>query len=94
MTNPPGIGALNLKAVLFDLGGTLHHYRREEVFRAVLKEKGIEVRIDEVLRAYDVTDPIFARLTAELPQEVMWPDQLLEQLDLMMLEGDRDSRRL
>jgi hypothetical protein len=57
MTNPPGIGALNLKAVLFDLGGTLHHYRREEVFRAVLKEKGIEVRIDEVLRAYDVTDP-------------------------------------
>jgi putative hydrolase of the HAD superfamily len=86
MTNPPGIGALNLKAVLFDLGGTLHHYRREEVFRAVLKEKGIEVRIDEALRAYDVTDPIFARLTAELPQEVMWPDQLLEQLDLMMLK--------
>jgi len=79
-------GISNVKAVLFDLGGTLHHYRREEVFRAVLKEKGIEVRIDEVLRAYDATDPIFARLTAELPQEVMWPDRLLEQLDLMMLK--------
>ena len=76
----------NVKAVLFDLGGTLHHYRREEVFRGVLKDKGIDVRISEVLRAYDVTDPIFARLTAELPQEVMWPDQLLEQLDLMMLK--------
>jgi HAD superfamily hydrolase (TIGR01549 family) len=75
----------SVRAVLFDLGGTLHHYHREEVFRAVLKEKGIEVRIDEVLRAYDVTDPVFARLTAELPQEIMWPDQLLEQLDLMML---------
>ena len=82
-----------MKAVLFDLGGTLLHYRREEVFRAVLKEKGIDVRISEVLRAYDVTDPIFARLTAELPQEVMWPDQLLEQLDLMMLKeiGIRDD---
>jgi HAD superfamily hydrolase (TIGR01549 family) len=33
-----------------------------------------------------VTDPVFARLTAELPQEIMWPDQLLEQLDLMMLK--------
>ncbi len=75
-----------MKAVLFDLGGTLHHYHREEIFRAILKEKEIEVRIDEVLRAYDVTDPIFARLTAELPQEVMWPDRLLEQLDLMMLK--------
>jgi HAD superfamily hydrolase (TIGR01549 family) len=86
MIEPSGIGASNLKAVLFDLGGTLHHYHREEVFRAVLKEKGIEVRIDEVVKAYDVTDPIFARLTAELPQEIMWPDQLLEQLDLMMLK--------
>ncbi len=75
-----------VRAVLFDLGGTLHHYHREEVFREVLKERGIEVRTDEVERAYEVTDPIFARLTAELPQEVMWPDQLLEQLDLMMLK--------
>lgn len=74
-----------MKAVLFDLGGTLHHYHREEVFRTILKEKGIEVRASEVLRAYDVTDPIFARLTAELPQEVMWPGMLVEQLDLMML---------
>ena len=62
----------NVKAVLFDLAGTLHHYRREEVFRAVLREKRIEVGIDEVVHAYDVTDPIFAQLTAELPQEVMW----------------------
>ena len=77
---------VTVKAVLFDLAGTLHHYRREEVFRAVLKEQGIEVAIDEVVHAYDVTDPIFARLTAELPQEVMWPDRLLEQLDLMMLK--------
>lgn len=44
------------------------------------------MRIDEVLRAYDVTDPIFARLTAEIPQEVMWPDWLLEQFDFMMLK--------
>jgi FMN phosphatase YigB (HAD superfamily) len=62
---------LNLKVVLFDLGGTLHHYHREEVFRAILAERGIEVRIDEVLRAYDVMDPVFARLTAELSQEVI-----------------------
>ena len=77
---------MKVKAVLFDLGGTLHHYHREEIFRAILKEKGIEVRRGEVLRAYDATDPIFARLTAELPQEVMWPERLLEQLDLMMLK--------
>jgi HAD superfamily hydrolase (TIGR01549 family) len=77
---------LKVKAVLFDLGGTLHHYHREEIFRAILKEKRIEVRSGEVLRAYDATDPIFARLTAELPQGVMWPDRLLEQLDLMMLK--------
>ena len=77
---------LEVNAVLFDLGGTLHHYHREEVFRTILKEKGIVVGASEVLRAYDVTDPIFARLTAELPQEVMWPDTLLEQLDLMMVK--------
>lgn len=76
-----------MKAVLFDPGRhSTHHYRREEVFRAVLKEKGIEVGIDEVVHAYDVTEPTFARLTAELPQEVLWPDTLLEQLDLMMLK--------
>jgi HAD superfamily hydrolase (TIGR01549 family) len=86
MTKPLAMGVSNLKAVLFDLGGTLHYYRREEVFRAVLKEKGIEVGIDEVVKAYDATDPIFARLTAELPQEVMWPDRLLERMDLMMLK--------
>ncbi len=57
---------LEVKAVLFDLSGTLHHYHREEIFRAILEEKGIAVGIDEVLRAYDVTDPVFARLTAEL----------------------------
>ena len=77
---------MKVEAVLFDLGGTLHHYHREEIFRAILREKRIEVRSDEVLRAYDATDPIFARLTAELPQGVMWPDRLLEQLDLMMLK--------
>jgi len=77
---------VNVKAVLFDLGGTLHHYRREEVFRAILKEKGVEVGNDEVVHAYNVTDPIFVRLTAELSQEVMWPDRLLEQLDLMILK--------
>jgi len=75
-----------VRAVLFDLGGTLHHYHREEVFRTVLKETGIDVRTDEVERAYEVTGAIFASLTAELPQEIMWPDQLLEQLDLMMLK--------
>ena len=77
---------MKVEAVLFDLGGTLHHYHREEIFRAILKEKRIEVRSGDVLRAYDATDPIFARLTAELPQGVMWPDRLLEQLDLMMLK--------
>ena len=83
---PKETRVLEVKAVFFDLGGTLHHYHREEIFRTILKEKGIEVRASEVLRAYDVTDPIFARLTAELPQEVMWPVMLLEQLDLMMLK--------
>lgn len=86
LSEVPSVGRSDVKAVLFDLAGTLHHYRREEVFRAVLKEKGIEVGIDEVVHAYDVTDPIFARLAAELPQEVMWPDTLLEQLDSMMLK--------
>jgi FMN phosphatase YigB (HAD superfamily) len=41
------MGSLNLKAVLFDLGGTIHHYHREEVFRAILKERGIDARTSE-----------------------------------------------
>jgi HAD superfamily hydrolase (TIGR01549 family) len=83
---PKETRVLEMKAVFFDLSGTLHHYDREEIFRTVLKEKGVEVRASEVLRAYNVMDHIFARLTAELPEEVMWPDMLLEQLDLMMLK--------
>src|SRR5260370_8051523 len=83
---PKETRVLEMKAVLFDLSGTLHHYHREEIFRTVLKEKGVEVRASEVLRAYNVTDPIFARLTAELPQQEMCPAMILAQLDLMILK--------
>ena len=49
---------MGVKAVLFDLGGTLLHYKREEVLRALLKEKGPDIIVSRILDAYDAIDPV------------------------------------
>lgn len=77
---------MKIRAVLFDLGGTLLDYRREEVLRAVLKEKGLTVGTAEILEAYDAVDPVWTKIMASVPQEKLWPDSLLEQFDHLILK--------
>jgi len=77
---------VGVKAVLFDLGGTLLHYKREEVLRALLKEKRIDVSTRDILQAYNAVDPVWNELTAEIPQHTWWPDDFLEQFDHLILE--------
>ena len=95
MESNPRAG-VKVRAVLFDLGGTLHHYKREEVFHALLKEKGLDVSREEIVQAYDAMDPVWAELTADLPQQYSWSDSVLEQFDHLILEclgieKDQDS---
>jgi HAD superfamily hydrolase (TIGR01549 family) len=77
---------MKVRGVLFDLGGTLLNYRREEVLRAVLNQGGIEVGTSAILEAYEVVDPIWAKVMANIPQEKLRPDSLLEQFDHLILE--------
>jgi len=87
---------LGVKAVLFDFGGTLMEYRREEVMRALLKEQGIESTSSEVLGAYETVEPAWNRLFSELTDSKRFTDALLRNLDRMIIkhlgvEGDLDQ---
>lgn len=53
---------------------------------AILKENGIQLNVEQALQAYGATEPIWAELTAELPQTVLWPDEIFEQLDILLLQ--------
>ena len=96
MLEPKLPASVKVSAVLFDLGGTLHHYKREEVLRALLREKGLDVRVEEIVQAYDAMDPVWSELTADLPQQYSWSDGVFEQMDRLILEHlgvekDQDS---
>jgi HAD superfamily hydrolase (TIGR01549 family) len=86
-----------LRGVLFDLGATLLEYRREEVMLALLAEQGFDVRISDVLRAYDAVEPAWTkRYWIEVPENQRSIDTALLQLDKMLLErlrlkGDLES---
>lgn len=49
-------------------------------------EKRLDVSASEILRAYEAVDPIWAELTAKLPQQYLWPDTVFEQLDQLILD--------
>ena len=70
---------MRIKGVLFDLGGTLLDYRREEVFRALLKEQGIEVSSEEVARAYDAVEPEWNRRFASYQDSVKLNQEALKE---------------
>ncbi len=87
---------LETKAVLFDFGGTLLEYRREEVMRALLKEQGIQSTSSEVLRAYETVEPAWNRLFSELTDSERFTDDVLRNLDRMIIKhlgvkGDLDQ---
>jgi len=48
---------LKIRAVLFDLGGTLLVMRRDRIFQRVLSERGKEVSLEKVHAAYMELDP-------------------------------------
>ncbi len=77
---------LETKAVLFDFGGTLLEYRREEVMRALLKEQGIQATSSEVLQAYETVEPAWNRLFSELTDDQRFADETLRHLDRMIIQ--------
>ncbi len=74
-----------MKGVLFDFGGTLLEYKREEVLRAILKEKGIQLSIETVAQAYDSVEPEWTRLFANQTDDVRLGEAGLKELDRMLL---------
>ncbi len=74
------------KGVLFDFGGTLLSYNREEIFRSLLEEKGIAVTREAVARAYEAVEPEWYRSFPGLGSQPV-TDETLVRLDLMVLES-------
>lgn len=72
---------LEIRAVLFDLGGTLLEYHREEVMRALLESKGIEVSSRDVLSAYETVEPAWNKFFSELEDDKRVTDETLRNLD-------------
>lgn len=77
---------LATRAVLFDFGGTLLEYHREEVMRALLEEKGITFTTKEVLLAYEAVEPSWNRLFSELANDKRVTDETLRNLDRMIIK--------
>ncbi len=74
------------KGALFDFGGRLLFYNREEIFRSLLEEKGITVTKETVARAYEAAEPEWYRSFPGLGSQPV-TDEIPAQLDLMVLEG-------
>ncbi len=77
---------METRAVLFDFGGTLLEYHREEVMRALLKERGITVPTEDVLMAYEVVEPAWNRLFSQLFDDKWVTDETVRNLDRMIIE--------
>ena len=69
---------MTIKGVLFDFGGTLLDYRKEEVFGALLEEKGIRVGPERITRAYDVVEQEWKRnLPDNLKRVLLDPSEIV-----------------
>ena len=82
--------------MLFDLGGTLLEYHREEVYRALLAEKGLEISSEAIEEAYRLAEPAWNAYAASLTSETIWTAEDLATLDKLVLqhlgvENDVDS---
>lgn len=66
---------MNVKAVFFDLGGTLLVMRRDRIFRRVLQEEGRDVSLERIHSAYIGAEPWWLSVYGS---KVMTPDQTHE----------------
>ena len=76
----------SIRGVLFDLGGTLLEYRREEVYRALLAEKGLDVPSKAIDEAYRLAEPAWKVYTAKLPVGTILTSEDLAALDKLVLQ--------
>ena len=87
---------MTIKGVLFDFGGTLLDYRKEEVFGALLEEKGIRAVPERIIRAYDVVEQEWKRNFSDYEYSSPSGEEALGRWDRMLLEhlsvpGDLDE---
>lgn len=85
-----------IRGVLFDFGGTLLDYRKEEVFGALLEEKGIRVGPERIIRAYDVVEKKWKRNLSDYQYGSPSGKEAIRRWDRMLLEhlsvpGDLDE---
>lgn len=85
---------LGKKGVLFDFGGTLLEYKREEVLRAILEEKDVELSTATIAQAYDSVEPEWARLFTAQTDDVRLGEAGLKELDRMLLRNLHLDARL
>jgi HAD superfamily hydrolase (TIGR01549 family) len=90
------VKGVKARGVLFDFGGTLLDYRKEEVFGALLEERGIRAGPERIIRAYDVVEQEWKRNLPDYQygppsgEEAIrrWDRKLLESLNV---PGDLDE---
>ena len=75
-----------IRGVFFDLGGTLLDYRKEEVFGALLEEKGIRVGPERIIRAYDVVEKEWKRNLPGYQYSPPSGEEAIRRWDRMLLE--------
>jgi len=75
-----------IKGVLFDLGGTLLDYRKEEVFGALLEEKGIRAVPERILQAYDAVEKEWKRNLPGYQYSPPSGEEAIRRWDKMLLE--------
>jgi len=85
-----------IRGVLFDLGGTLLDYRKEEVFGALLEEKGIRAVPERILQAYDAVEQEWKRNLPGYQYSPPSGEEAIRRWDRMLLEhlsvaGDLDE---
>lgn len=90
---------MKIKGVLFDFGGTLLDYRKEEVFGALLEEQGIHASHERIIRAYDNVEQEWKRNFSGYQYSPPLDEEAIRRWDKMLLEhlnvpGDLDKLAL
>jgi HAD superfamily hydrolase (TIGR01549 family) len=87
---------VRIRAVFFDLGGTLLKMRRDKVIQTVLRDEGISVTEDSIHKAYHKVEPIWLKEYGSLVLKGAEADAAFENLDALVLREARvtyDIRR-
>ncbi len=76
---------MRIRAIFFDLGGTLLKMRRDKVIQTVLRDEGISVTEDRIHKAYHIVEPIWLKGYGSRVLKGAEADAAFEKLDALVL---------